>query len=185
MLFTSIADRQDVTELGDLTQPHVVVRARACWILPGSTKGAIPSERMAIEYRPWDTAVDADFTCHQLVEAMKELREINEDASEEGYPLPAPYAVSNARILLEVMFNELPRRYFVYSTQDSEVAISYRSSILGCGLLVLCRPDDGVQIIGIMKNESTSELFPDALTGETKAHLTELLRQFKNRERFS
>ena len=173
--------RQDVTVIGGSTlKGRLLMDTMTQWTpLPDST---LSSSEFTLGAHVLFRTDCEDSTCNDFREAATELREVEDDAASEGYPRPCPYATRNAWSLLHLMFNELPAKYSVYATQDSEVAISYPESI-GYGVLVLCRPVDGAQIVSVVGGRSTSRVFPHVQSVTMREYLSGLLRQFKQRER--
>ena len=78
----------------------------------------------------------------ELDEALKDLAEAVEEATEEGYPIPSPLALSNAEALLRRMYDIMPMQYEVYPNPYGEIAIDAPGE--GSSIIMLCGPDGGL-----------------------------------------
>lgn len=76
------------------------------------------------------------------LQSIKDMKEVQAEAREEGYPVPSDVALRNADRLLSAMRKILPQRFEVYPTPDGEVAI-HASGGLGRAVVLLCDSDGG------------------------------------------
>ena len=58
-----------------------------------------------------------------LSAAEADLRQVQQEAREEGYPVPSEEAVEEVHGLLDRMYKLSPRRFEVYPTPDGEIAL--------------------------------------------------------------
>ena len=86
-----------------------------------------------------------------LSSALQDLRLVNTQAREEGYPEPSAVAISNAESLVRTMFEILPLRYDVYPSDDGEIVIDGGGS--GRRIFVYCYSDGDVLYIGWVDGE--------------------------------
>ena len=70
-------------------------------------------------------------------EALSDLADIENEAREEGFPIPSEKAQRNAKRLLHHVHEVMAEGFGLYATPDAEVAIDI-SGGPGCGLLLLC-----------------------------------------------
>ena len=114
----------------------------------------------------------------RLIAALNDLKELADEALEEGFPVPSDAAIDNARRLLEHVFDVLPRRYEIYPTPDAEVAIDAPGGS-GASVIVLCESDGAalclVNIGGRQRRArySTVETLPDGFVREALVELEE------------
>lgn len=85
-------------------------------------------------------------------DALQDLQEANNEATEEGFLPPSDKALNNAERLLKEMYAVSPRRYEVYPTSGREVAIDAPG---GCGrsVILLCDSDGGALCLVNMNGE--------------------------------
>lgn len=111
-----------------------------------------------------------------LVEAMRDLDEVNEEAEEEGYPVPAELAATNARRLLTEMYGMSPRRYEVYPDLDGYIAVD-TSDGNGQSVVVICESaGSALCLVNVRSGHRraryhTAGVLPDAFLKEALAEL--------------
>ena len=119
---------------------------------------------------PTGTSLDDD-----LRDALHDLRETEDEAREEGTPVPSGAALESAERLLKEMYPISPRRFEVYPTPDGEVAIDAPSR--GSSVLLLCDSDGGalclVNVDGAHRRArySTTRTLPDGFVREALVEL--------------
>ena len=86
-----------------------------------------------------------------LMAALENLKCINHQAREEGYPAPSAIAMEKTEALVRTMFRILPVRYDVYPSDDGEIVIDGGGS--GRRIFVYCYPDGDVLYIGWVDGE--------------------------------
>ncbi len=112
----------------------------------------------------------------ELNEALKDIQEVISEASEEGFLPPSDKALNNAEYLLKEMYAISSRRYEVYPTQDSEIAIDAPGGH-GRSVILLCDSDGGALCLVNMNGEhrrarySSIETLPDGFLREALAEL--------------
>ena len=116
-------------------------------------------------------------TCSsELNNTSHDLQYVTKEASEEGFPPPSDKALTNAERLLKEMYAISSRRYEIYPTPDSEVAIDAPSGY-GRSVILLCDSDGGALCLVNMNGKhrrarySSIETLPDGFLREA---LTEL-----------
>lgn len=98
--------------------------------------------------------------------ALEDLHGVSAEADEEGYPQPAPLALSNAKRILHRMHALFSARLEVYPTPDGEVAI-VASRTPRHSVMVLCGSSGGalcmVNMDGVHRRarHSTADTLPD------------------------
>ena len=113
----------------------------------------------------------------ELNDALCDLRDASDDASEEGFPAPSDLALGNAERLLSEMYGISPRRFEVYPTPDGEIAVDAPG---GCGrsVLLLCDSKGGALCLVNMNGHqrcaryATTERLPDSFVRKALAGLT-------------
>lgn len=78
-----------------------------------------------------------------LNDAFQELEEADEDAEENGWPLPSSSAYGNARALLPRLYRLSPRRFSVYPLFDGEIALD-ATTMSGHSVVVICEADGSI-----------------------------------------
>ena len=74
----------------------------------------------------------------ELKKIYQALDSLHKDCEEEGFALFDEIARTNAKQILEFVYSEFPdKEYYVYPTEDREVAISCNPQ-KGRGVLILC-----------------------------------------------
>ncbi len=105
-------------------------------------------------------------TTADFVDMMTDLDGVTEEARDEEYTLPSNLAISNAKLLLERLYQLAQRRYEVYPTPDAEVAIDAPGD--GCSVVLLCDSSGGVLCMANLpdgncrKAYSTADSLPDS-----------------------
>lgn len=112
----------------------------------------------------------------QLNDALLDLREARNEASEEGFPEPSDMALENAERLLREMYWISPRRFEVYPMPDGEIAID-ASDWQRRSVLLLCDSEGGALCLVNMNGPhrrarySTTKTLPDGFVREALADL--------------
>ena len=97
----------------------------------------------------------------ELSDALNDLREVSDEAREEGYPMPSGLALSNAERLLKAMYEIAPRRFEVYPTPDGEIAIDAPNGD-GQSELLLCQPEGGALCLANLRDGHRSNSYQNA-----------------------
>lgn len=111
-----------------------------------------------------------------LVDALRDLYQVVDEAREAGFPEPSENAARNAELLLRRMFTLSDRRYEVYPTPDGEIAIDAPDG-QGQSVLVLCSSVGDVLCLVNMKTGhrrakySGVAMLPDGFVREALADL--------------
>ena len=111
-----------------------------------------------------------------LEEALQYLKEVPDDAREDGMAVPSEVAFTNAQRLLQAMYRISPRRYGVYAMSDGYVAVDARGP-KGRIVVVMCGSDGGVLCLVTIDGEhrrarySTARELPDGFIREALAAL--------------
>lgn len=111
-----------------------------------------------------------------LNDALQDLQETNNEATEEGFLPPSDMALNNAGRLLKEMYAISSRRYEIYPTPDSEIAIDAPGGY-GRSVILLCDSDGGALCLVNLNGKhrrarySSIEPLPDGFLREA---LTEL-----------
>ena len=114
-------------------------------------------------------------TTAEFVDMMTDLDGVSEEARDEGFPLPSNLAISNAKLLLERLYQFAPRRFEVYPTPDAEVAIDAPGD--GSSVVILCDSSGGALCMANLPDGhrtraySTTESLPDSFVREALAKL--------------
>ena len=149
--------------------PSVLLGAH--WLLRAFGAG---SSTMPPKIENFTTSTDDLYP--NLREALQDLDMAEDEAREEGFPVPSDTALGNARRLLRTMYRILPRRFEVYPTPDGEIAIDVPGGP-GRSVLLLCEPDGGalcsVNMDGAHRRErySNTHGLPDEFVRDALAEL--------------
>ena len=114
-----------------------------------------------------------------LHDILRDLNEVQNEAHEEGFPVPPDTALERARRVLLRMYSILSRRYEIYPTPDGEIAIDVPGEV-GRSVLVLCDPNGGALCLVNMNGNprrayySDTDRLPDGFLSEA---LSELMLQ--------
>lgn len=103
----------------------------------------------------------ADAQTPELKDALKDLQEIRQEASEEGFLQPSDAAIDNATRLLPEMYHIFPRRFEVYSMPNGEIAIDAPSKHER-SVILLCDSDGGALCLVNMNGEHRRARYCDA-----------------------
>ena len=112
----------------------------------------------------------------ELNDALGDLRNATDEASEEAFPFPSDVALENANRLLRELYRISPRRYEVYPTQDGEIAIDAPGGA-GQSVVLLCDSDGGVLCLVNMHGDhrrahySAGDRIPDSFVHTALAKL--------------
>lgn len=113
---------------------------------------------------------------YNLFNAYSDLKKVQAEAREEGYPVPLDAALHSAVRLLPAMHKILPQRFEVYPTPDREVAI-HASGGLGRSVILLCDSDGGALCLVNINNKhrrahySDTSALPDGFIREALSEL--------------
>lgn len=111
-----------------------------------------------------------------LNDALSDLRGARDEAREEGFSQPSDQAFQNAERLLKAMYGISPRRFEVYPTPDSEIAIDAPDG-QGQSVILLCDSDGGALCLVNMNGNhrraryATTKTLPDGFVREALAAL--------------
>ena len=78
--------------------------------------------------------------------ALRDLQGIRDEANEEGHPEPTLLAIQRATTLVQKMYQILPQRYDIYTTDDGEIVIDGGKPERR--IFAFCYPDGDVLLIG-------------------------------------
>ena len=96
-----------------------------------------------------------------LVDALRDLQEINDEADEEGMPPPSELAIANADRLIRAIYDILPRQYLVELLPEGVIAITvpggFRRSVI-----LLCESKGGALCSVNMNGEHRRKRYPHA-----------------------
>ena len=112
----------------------------------------------------------------ELNDALEDLRECQDEAREQDFPIPTETALNNAERLLKTMFNILPRRFEVYPMPNGAIAIQ-ASKAPKIAISVLCEPDGGALCLVSAPDHSrrawysTANILPDGFLYEALSTL--------------
>ena len=107
----------------------------------------------------------------KLNDALRDLREASDEASEEGFPQPSDIALENAERLLGEVYGIFPRRFEVYPTPDGEIAIDAPDG-QERSVILLCDSEGGTLCLVNLNGHhrrarySTTETLPDGFVHE-------------------
>ena len=94
-----------------------------------------------------------------LADALRDLREINDEADEEGIARPSELAIANADRLLRAIYDLSPRQCMVGLLPEGVIAIAipggFRSSVA-----LLCESDGGALCSVNMNGEHRRKRYP-------------------------
>ena len=113
----------------------------------------------------------------ELNDALYDLQQATDEASEERFPALSDIAVENAGRLLSEMYGISPRRFEVYPTPDGEIAIDAPGG-RGRSVLLLCDSEGGALCLVNMNGDhcrarySTTERLPDSFVRKALSGLT-------------
>ena len=113
---------------------------------------------------------------YELIAAARDLKDVTDEAHEEGFPVPSNNAMEYARTILYAVYELSPRRYEVYPTPDGEVAID-ASGGFGRSVLILCESSGGALCLVNMNGShrrarySDAKMLPDGFVREALAEL--------------
>lgn len=111
-----------------------------------------------------------------LNDALQDLQEANNEATEEGFLPPADKALNNAERLLREVYAVSPRRYEVYPAPDREIAIDAPGEH-GRSVVLLCDSIGGALCLVNMNGKhrrarySSTEILPDGFLREALVEL--------------
>ena len=112
----------------------------------------------------------------ELNDALRDLREARDEASDEGFPQPSESALKNAERLLREMYGISPRRFEVYPTPDGEIAIDAPDG-QGRSVILLCDSEGSALCLVNLNGHhrrarySTTDTLPDGFVHEALGDL--------------
>ena len=115
----------------------------------------------------------------KLQATLLDLDDAEQEALEDGFPIPSKLALENARQLVHALYGISGRRYEVYPTPDGEVAIDAPGGT-GRSVLVLCDSDGGTLCLVNMNGKHRRARYSDANSlpdGFIREALAELKQQ--------
>ncbi len=137
-------------------------------ILSATTPDTLPGNAILDRIAKIETA--------KLNDALRDLHNARDEAREEGFPQPSDQALQNAKRLLIEMYAISPRRFEVYPTPDSEIAIDAPDG-QGRSVILLCDSEGGALCLVNMNGNhrraryATTETLPDGFMREALADL--------------
>ena len=112
----------------------------------------------------------------QLDEALSDLQNAVNEASQDGFLPPSDIALNNAEYLLREMYALSSRRFEIYPTPDREIAIDAPGGY-GRSVILLCDSDGGALCLVNMNGKhrrarySSTEMLPDGFLREALIEL--------------
>ena len=82
---------------------------------------------------------------------MEELAAVQDEAREEGYPVPSDALVEDTRALLGRLYRAAPLGYTIYSMENGEIAIHASNEPTGA-VVITCLPHDTWCVVSIGKS---------------------------------
>ncbi len=138
-----------------------------------STFSVFPSKR---GHSPQEWILTPPESVPELNDALEDLRECQDEAREQDFPIPTETALNNAERLLKTMFNILPRRFEVYPMPNGAITIQ-ASKAPKIAISVLCEPDGGALCLVSAPDHSrrawysTANILPDGFLYEALSAL--------------
>ena len=120
--------------------------------------------------------ISMEVSSAELAGILSDLREVADEAVEEGFPIPSELATGNSERLIKKIYEILPGSYGVYPTPDGEIAIDVFNG-KGSSIILLCNSTGGALcLVNIEGNSrrahySQTDSLPDGFIREA---LTEL-----------
>lgn len=135
------------------------------------------AQRTLVEYlRQTETAYSPS-----LNEALHELEQVDDEARNDGSPVPSSLAHGNARTLIEQMYRICRLRYAVYPLYKGEIVIEAMSENQD-SVLVVCRSEGDIGCFVNMDDQSRQERYHD-ISGLPNGFLREALHELTHRSR--
>lgn len=122
----------------EITGHFAVAPARLFHSLEPSSPGYSVLDRIQKLFVEVESGIHPD-----LSDALRELEEADEEAEENGWPLPSSSAYRNARTLLPRLYRLSPRRFSAYPLFDGEIAID-ATTMSGHSVVVICEADGSI-----------------------------------------
>ena len=94
-----------------------------------------------------------------LADALADLGVAEEEAKEDGFPIPSRELLLTSEELLRRLYKVWPHRFEVYPSPDGEIAIDARND-RGAAVLVLCEPGGEVLCLVHTHGEQQSNRYP-------------------------
>ena len=142
-------------------EPHDSIEENACSSLPyGSDPYSIhPRDSATSTFDAFLRLTEKAYS-PILSDAFHDLEQVDEEARDDGSPIPSHLAHRNAHRLLERMFRIERVRYSVYPLHDGEIVIEAKSA--KGSLLVVCRSDGRIGCSVRIERRSRTERYHDA-----------------------
>ena len=93
----------------------------------------------------------------QLQSALDDLSEVIEEAEEKGYQIPSKTAISEAKRLLETMYEIAPQRFEVYPMPEGEVTIDATN-------------ENGHYLMLLIANDGSARCLINSAGGRSRRH---------------
>lgn len=122
----------------EITGHFAVAPARLFHSLEPSSPGYSVPDRIQKLFVEVESGIHPD-----LSDALQELEEADEDAEENGWPLPSSSAYRNARTLLPRLYRLSPRRFSAYPLFDGEIVLDATTKSKHA-VVVVCKADGSV-----------------------------------------
>ena len=100
-------------------------------------------------------------TPRDLEGALADLADAQEEAEEEGFPIPSQELIDASARLLSKLYQIWPHRFEVYPMPDGEIAIDAPNR-RGSSVLVLCEPSGGILCMVNNKGKHRRKRYPTA-----------------------
>ncbi len=115
------------------------------------------ADLVSVEESPQPSAIASD----DVSASLNDLREVVNEAVEEGFSIPSDLAFENTEHLLNRMFEFLTRRCEVYPTPDGEIAIDIPNG-RGSSIILLCNSEGGVLCLVNLGGSHRRKSYPSA-----------------------
>ena len=108
-----------------------------------------------------DVALANSNTQQDLVDALDDLSEVIEEAEEKGYQSPSEMAVSEAKSLLEMMYEIAPQRFEVYPMPQGEVTIDATN-------------ENGHYLMLLIASDGSARSLTNSASGRSRQHFASI-----------
>ena len=162
------SDQGDVICIGSHTQPD---KDWGDWLAPDIIQNPFPHNSVSVGSRASGTYAQLQAltpTSHRSSVAdsgspPEDWQSIEEEANEEGFPIPNREAISNAKKILASLQQYSDRQFDTYPTPEGEVAIDSPDGT-GQSFLVLCESSGEVLYVANLESGPTHLRCPSGLT---------------------
>ena len=79
-----------------------------------------------------------------LEDSLNTLRDVPNEAREEGLPIPSETAIGNAKAAIKKLHSIFPSKYTACSDENGEVIITVPIKRFGCAMSLQCDSDGGL-----------------------------------------